>query len=227
MKDLLATNVELNKEVIQKAYAENANSKKICSEVSNATSKANSLRNTVIETLSMLSVDGKSQSNLNDIELSMNNLKVQKKIEQMKTLKATIEWAYKVLVADDTKPYFCKENRKSMKSVDINSNTPCVMTEVLAPKVKAKEGVLVTSVTGDIIVNLTADDENKFESKNKVLFSLMTEIDNEDFVISDEEFNYTFETVISELRKEILKARLTASEELLIEEVEIIEAEEV
>jgi len=227
MKDLLNTNVELNKEVIQKAYAENANSKKICSEVSNATSKANSLRNTVIETLSMLSVDGKSQSNLNDIELSMNNLKVQKKIEQMKTLKATIEWAYKVLVADDTKPYFCKENRKSMKSVDINSNTPCVMTEVLAPKVKAKEGVLVTSVTGDIIVNLTADDENKFESKNKVLFSLMTEIDNDDFVISDEEFNYTFETVISELRKEILKARLTASEESLIEEVEIIEAEEV
>jgi len=227
MKDLLNTNVELNKEVIQKAYAENANSKKICSEVSNATSKANSLRNTVIETLSMLSVDGKSQSNLNDIELSMNNLKVQKKIEQMKTLKATIEWAYKVLVADDTKPYFCKENRKSMKSVDINSNTPCVMTEVLAPKVKAKEGVLVTSVTGDIIVNLTADDENKFESKNKVLFSLMTEIDNDDFVISDEEFNYTFETVISELRKEILKARLTASEESLIEEVEKFEAEEV
>tara|TARA_R110000744_G_scaffold109414_1_gene206733 strand:- start:1114 stop:1419 length:306 start_codon:yes stop_codon:yes gene_type:complete len=101
------------------------------------------------------------------------------------------------------------------------------MTEVLAPKVKAKEGVLVTSVTGDIIVNLTADDDNKFESKNKVLFSLMTEIDNDDFVISDEEFNYTFETVISELRKEILKARLTASEESLIEEVEIIEAEEV
>ena len=63
MKDLLNTNVELNKEVIQKAYAENANSKKICSEVSNATSKANSLRNTVIETLSKLAVDGKSQSN--------------------------------------------------------------------------------------------------------------------------------------------------------------------
>jgi len=227
MKDLLKTNVELNKTEIQKAYALNANSKKVCTEVSNATSKANSLRTTVIDILSKLAVDGKSQSNLNDIELSMNNLKVQKKIDQMKTLKATIEYAYKVLVADDTKPYFCKENRKSMKSVDINSNTPCVMSEVLAPKVKAKEGVLVTSVTGDIIVNLTADDENKFESKNKVLFSLMTEIDNEDFVISDEEFNYTFETVISELRKEILKARLTASEELLIEEVEIIEAEEV
>ena len=227
MKDLLNTNVELNKTEIQKAYALNANSKKVCTEVSNATSKANSLRTTVIDILSKLAVDGKSQSNLNDIELSMNNLKVQKKIDQMKTLKATIEYAYKVLVADDTKPYFCKENRKSMKSVDINTLTPCVMSEVLAPKVKAKEGVLVTSVTGDIIVNLTADDENKFESKNKVLFSLMTEIDNEDFVISDEEFNYTFETVISELRKEILKARLTASEESLIEEVEIIEAEEV
>lgn len=218
MKDLLNTNVELNKEVIQKAYAENANSKKICSEVSNATSKANSLRNTVIDTLSMLSVDGKSQSNLHDIELSMNNLKVQKKIDQMKTLKATIEYAYKVLVADDTKPYFCKENRKSMKSVDINSNTPCVMSEVLAPKVKAKEGVLVTSVAGDMIVNLTADDENKFESKNKVLFSLMTEIDNEDFVISDSEFNYTFDTVISELKKELIKARLSALVET--EEVE-------
>ena len=227
MKDLLKTNVELNKTEIQKAYALNANSKKVCTEVSNATSKANSLRTTVIDILSKLAVDGKSQSNLNDIELSMNNLKVQKKIDQMKTLKATIEYAYKVLVADETKPYFCKENRKSMKSVDINTLTPCVMSEVLAPKVKAKEGVLVTSVTGDIIVNLTADDENKFESKNKVLFSLMTEIDNEDFVISDEEFNYTFETVISELRKEILKARLTASEESLIEEVEIIEAEEV
>ena len=227
MKDLLNTNVELNKTEIQKAYALNANSKKVCTEVSNATSKANSLRTTVIDILSKLAVDGKSQSNLNDIELSMNNLKVQKKIDQMKTLKATIEYAYKVLVADETKPYFCKENRKSMKSVDINTLTPCVMSEVLAPKVKAKEGVLVTSVTGDIIVNLTADDENKFESKNKVLFSLMTEIDNEDFVISDEEFNYTFETVISELRKEILKARLTASEESLIEEVEIIEAEEV
>ena len=227
MKDLLATNVELNKTEIQKAYALNANSKKVCTEVSNATSKANSLRTTVIDILSKLAVDGKSQSNLNDIELSMNNLKVQKKIDQMKTLKATIEYAYKVLVADDTKPYFCKENRKSMKSVDINTLTPCVMSEVLAPKVKAKEGVIVTSTAGDMIVNLTADDENKFESKNKVLFSLMTEIDNEDFVISDKEFNYTFETVISELRKEILKARLTASEELLIEEVEIIEAEEV
>lgn len=227
MKDLLKTNVELNKIEIQKAYALNANSKKVCTEVSNATSKANSLRTTVIDILSKLAVDGKSQSNLHDIELSMNNLKVQKKIDQMKTLKATIEYAYKVLVADDTKPYFCKENRKSMKSVDINSNTPCVMSEVLAPKVKAKEGVLVTSIAGDMIVNLTADDDNKFESKNKVLFSLMTEIDNDDFVISDEEFNYTFETVISELRKEILKARLTASEELLIEEVEIIEAEEV
>ena len=227
MKDLLNTNVELNKTEIQKAYALNANSKKVCTEVSNATSKANSLRTTVIDILSKLAVDGKSQSNLNDIELSMNNLKVQKKIDQMKTLKATIEYAYKVLVADDTKPYFCKENRKSMKSVDINTLTPCVMSEVLAPKVKAKEGVIVTSTAGDMIVNLTADDENKFESKNKVLFSLMTEIDNEDFVISDEEFNYTFETVISELRKEILKARLTASEESLIEEVEIIEAEEV
>ena len=218
MKDLLATNVELNKTEIQKAYALNANSKKVCTEVSNATSKANSLRTTVIDILSKLAVDGKSQSNLNDIELSMNNLKVQKKIDQMKTLKATIEYAYKVLVADETKPYFCKENRKSMKSVDINSNTPCVMSEVLAPKVKAKEGVIVTSTAGDMIVNLTADDENKFESKNKVLFSLMTEIDNEDFVISDKEFNYTFETVISELKKELIKARLSALVET--EEVE-------
>ena len=218
MKDLLKTNVELNKTEIQKAYALNANSKKVCTEVSNATSKANSLRTTVIDILSKLAVDGKSQSNLNDIELSMNNLKVQKKIDQMKTLKATIEYAYKVLVADETKPYFCKENRKSMKSVDINSNTPCVMSEVLAPKVKAKEGVIVTSTAGDMIVNLTADDENKFESKNKVLFSLMTEIDNEDFVISDKEFNYTFETVISELKKELIKARLSALVET--EEVE-------
>jgi hypothetical protein len=223
MKDLLTTNVELNKTEIQKAYALNANSKKVCTEVSNATSKANSLRTTVIDILSKLAVDGKSQSNLNDIELSMNNLKVQKKIDQMKTLKATIEYAYKVLVADDTKPYFCKENRKSMKSVDINSNTPCVMSEVLAPKVKAKEGVLVTSVAGDMIVNLTADDDNKFESKNKVLFSLMTEIDNEDFVISDSEFNYTFETVISELKKELIKARLSA----LVETEEVEEVEEV
>ena len=218
MKDLLATNVELNKTEIQKAYALNANSKKVCTEVSNATSKANSLRTTVIDILSKLAVDGKSQSNLNDIELSMNNLKVQKKIDQMKTLKATIEYAYKVLVADETKPYFCKENRKSMKSVDINTLTPCVMSEVLAPKVKAKEGVIVTSTAGDMIVNLTADDENKFESKNKVLFSLMTEIDNEDFVISDKEFNYTFETVISELKKELIKARLSALVET--EEVE-------
>lgn len=218
MKDLLKTNVELNKVEIQKAYALNANSKKVCTEVSNATNKANSLRKTVIDILSKLAVDGKSQSNLNDIELSMNNLKVQKKIDQMKTLKATIEYAYKVLVADETKPYFCKENRKSMKSVDINSNTPCVMSEVLAPKVKAKEGVLVTSIAGDMIVNLTADDDNKFESKNKVLFSLMTEIDNDDFVISDKEFNYTFDTVISELKKELIKARLSALVET--EEVE-------
>ena len=218
MKDLLATNVELNKEVIQKAYAENANSKKICSEVSNATSKANSLRKTVIDTLSMLAVDGKSQSNLNDIELSMNNLKVQKKIDQMKTLKATIEYAYKVLVADDTKPYFCKENRKSMKSVDINSNTPCVMSEVLAPKVKAKEGVLVTNTEGDMIVNLTADTDNKFESKNRVLFSLMTEMNNDEFLVSDEEFEYTFNTVFQDLKKELIKARLSALVET--EEVE-------
>lgn len=223
MKDLLKTNVELNKTEIQKAYALNANSKKVCTEVSNATSKANSLRTTVIDILSKLAVDGKSQSNLNDIELSMNNLKVQKKIDQMKTLKATIEYAYKVLVADDTKPYFCKENRKSMKSVDINTLTPCVMSEVLAPKVKAKEGVIVTSTAGDMIVNLTADADNKFESKNKVLFSLMTEIDNEDFVISDSEFNYTFETVFQDLKKELIKARLSA----LVETEEVEEVEEV
>jgi hypothetical protein len=97
------------------------------------------------------------------------------------------------------------------------------MSEVLAPKVKAKEGVIVTSTAGDMIVNLTADADNKFESKNKVLFSLMTEIDNEDFVISDSEFNYTFETVISELKKELIKARLSA----LVETEEVEEVEEV
>ena len=74
-----------------------------------------------------------------------------------------------------------------------------------------------------MIVNLTADADNKFESKNKVLFSLMTEIDNEDFVISDSEFNYTFETVISELKKELIKARLSA----LVETEEVEEVEEV
>ena len=210
MKDLLKTNVELNKTEIQKAFALNANSKKVCTEVSNATSKANSLRTTVIDILSKLAVDGKSQSNLNDIELSMNNLKVQKKIDQMKTLKATIEYAYKVLVADDTKPYFCKENRKSMKSVDINTLTPCVMSEVLAPKVQAKEGVIVDSKSGDMLINLTPDSDNKFESKNRVLFSLMTEMNEKEFLVTDEEFNFTFDTVISELKKELIKARLNA-----------------
>ena len=97
-----------------------------------------------------------------------------------------------------------------MKSVDINTLTPCVMSEVLAPKVQAKVGVIVDSKSGDMLINLTPDDDNKFESKNRVLFSLMTEMNEEEFLVTDEEFNFTFDTVISELKKELIKARLNA-----------------
>jgi hypothetical protein len=74
-----------------------------------------------------------------------------------------------------------------------------------------------------MIVNLTADTDNKFESKNRVLFSLMTEMNNDEFLVSDEEFEYTFNTVFQDLKKELIKARLSA----LVETEEVEEVEEV
>ena len=226
MNDLIEVNVvQLHKSEIKLAYADNETSKKICAEVSTATSKTKSLRSTVRETLSKLSSDGTSQSNLYDIELAMNNLKVQNKIDQMKVLKATIEYCYNELVNDETQPYFVKENRKSMKNVTINDQTPCVLSEVLPPKGRKKDITTSSVDDSDIILNLSADDENEFASKNKILFQKMTDLNEKnELVVDDDEFEYTFYTLVENFIDELLKARKNAELDALEKEVdEIIE----
>ena len=224
MKDLIDNNaVQLHKGEIKLAYADNETSKKICTEVSNATSKTKTLRSTVKGTLSKLNSDGTSQSNLYDIELAMNNLKVQNKIDQMRVLKSTIEYCYNDLVNDEEHPYFVKENRKSMKNVTVNDNIPCVMSEVLPPKGRTKD-ITVSSVDdSDIILNLTTDDENHFESKNKILFQKMTDLDeNGELVVNDEEFDYTLVELVQNLRYELRSKRLEVlenAESEILEEV--------
>jgi len=222
MKNLIDNNaVQLHKNEIKLAYADNETSKKICTEVSNATSKTKTLRSTVKDTLSKLNSDGTSQSNLYDIELAMNNLKVQNKIDQMRVLKSTIEYCYNDLVKDETQPYFVKENRKSMKNVTVNDNIPCVMSEVLPPKGRTKD-ITVSSVDdSDIILNLSADDKNEFASKNKILFQKMTDLNEKnELVVDDEEFEYTFYTLVSNFIAELLTARKNSELDALAKEVD-------
>ena len=48
-------------------------------------------------------------------------------------------------------------------------------------------------------------------------------MNNDEFLVSDEEFEYTFNTVFQDLKKELIKARLSA----LVETEEVEEVEEV
>ena len=127
------------------------------------------------------------------------------------------------LVNDEEHPYFVKENRKSMKNVTVNDNIPCVMSEVLPPKGRTKD-ITVSSVDdSDIILNLTTDDENHFESKNKILFQKMTDLDeNGELVVNDEEFDYTLVELVQNLRYELRSKRLEVlenAESEILEEV--------
>jgi len=74
-------------------------------------------------------------------------------------------------------------------------------------------------------LNLTADGDNKFAKKNKILFQTMTDLnENGELVVDDDEFEYTFYTLIDNFRNELLKARKDAELDALAKEVdEIVE----
>ena len=222
MKDLIGNinATTLVKTDIQKAFAKDVNAKAITSDVEALDGKQTQLRTRIRKQLAMLSKDGKSQTGLYSLELSMNNLKVQGKKPKMDTLKSTIEWAYTSLVNDKTETYFVKENRKSMKNVCITDETPCVMSTVLPRRggnvTKAKEGEINTVLSlvnkEDVVFNLTLGKDERFITKNANLFTKFCEIDAERaLVIQDSELNHYFEVVVGNLKKELNKARLQAT----------------
>jgi hypothetical protein len=140
----------------------------------------------------------------------------------MKSLKACIEWVFNNLAKDKEYPFHTKENRQSMKNVTIKDDFPCVMNDVLPERRNTEKD---TSVEDDIILNLTADSENKFATKNKMLFQKMTDLNkNGELVIEDDTFEYTFYTLVENFINELLTARKNAELDALEEEVdEIIE----
>jgi hypothetical protein len=213
MKDLIPNDVvELSKTEIIKSInkAENTESLEILKAVKAVGTKKKTMRNKVRKTLSTLSADGKSLAKLHEIELVMNCLKVEKLIDDMKSLKSCIEWVFNDLVKDDSQPFFQKENRQSMKNVEINTLQPCVMSPMLKPKVKPKAEIVEDISDIDLKINLTADNDNKFQSKNKIFFESHCELDeNNELVINDETFNATME-LFKAFQSEIRKARLNA-----------------
>ena len=213
MKDLIPNDVvELSKTEIIKSInkAENTESLEILKAVKAVGSKKKTVRNKVRKTLSTLSADGKSLAKLHEIELVMNCLKVNKLMDDMKSLKSCIEWCFNDLVKDETQPFFVKENRQSMKNVEINTMQPCVMSPMLKPKVKSKAEIVEDISDIDLKINLTADNDNKFQSKNKIFFESHCELDeNNELVINDETFNATME-LFKAFQNEIRKARLNA-----------------
>ena len=213
MKDLIPNDVvELSKTEIIKSInkAENTESLEILKAVKAVGTKKKTMRNKVRKTLSTLSEDGKSLAKLHEIELVMNCLKVNKLIDDMKSLKSCIEWCFNDLVKDEKHPFFVKENRQSMKNVEINTMQPCVMSPMLKPKVKSKAEIVEDISDIDLKINLTADNDNKFQSKNKIFFESHCELDeNNELVINDETFNATME-LFKAFQSEIRKARLNA-----------------
>ena len=213
MKDLIPNDVvELSKTEIIKSInkAENTESLEILKAVKAVGTKKKTMRNKVRKTLSTLSADGKSLAKLHEIELVMNCLKVNKLMDDMKSLKSCIEWCFNDLVKDETQPFFVKENRQSMKNVEINTMQPCVMSPMLKPKVKSKAEIVEDISDIDLKINLTADNDNKFQSKNKIFFESHCELDeNNELVINDETFNATME-LFKAFQNEIRKARLNA-----------------
>jgi len=224
MEDLL---VEINadrlsKTEIKTAIAEddNKHSLAIVNSTKAVGTKKKTQRNKVRASVLKRSADGKSLAGLYEIELAMNDLKVDGLINDMKSLKACIEWVFNDLSKDKEYPFFTKENRQSMKNVTIEDDFPCVMSDVLPERRKNVKDIDTESA--DVIVNLTEDDKNSFESKNKILFQTMTELNEEnELVINEEEFNYNFVELIGKLRKELRTKRLEVLESA--EEVEEVE----
>ena len=223
MEDLL---VEINadrlsKTEIKTAIAEddNKHSLAIVNSTKAVGTKKRTQRNKVKASLTKMSADGKSLAGLYEIELAMNDLKVDGLINDMKSLKACIEWVFNDLSKDKEYPFFTKENRQSMKNVTVEDDFPCVMSDVLPVRGKTKE---INTESADVIVNLTEDDNNSFESKNKILFQAMTELNEEnELVINEEVFNYNFVELIGKLRKELRTKRLEVLESAeKVEEVE-------
>ena len=213
MKDLIPNDVvELSKSEIKQAINKdnNAESLAIFKAVKAVGTKQKTMRNKVRNTLATLSEDGKSLAKLHEIELAMNALKVDKLIDEMKSLKSCIEWCFNDLVNDDSQPFFQKENRQSMKNVEIKTMQPCVMSAVLPPKVKSKAESVEDISDVDIKINLTADNSNSFQPKNRIFFESHTEIGEDNkLVIDDATFNATME-LFKNLEKELRKARLEA-----------------
>ena len=213
MKDLIPNDVvELSKSEIKQAInkADNAESLAIFKAVKAVGTKQKTMRNKVRTTLSTLSADGKSLAKLHEIELAMNALKVDKLIDDMRSLKSCIEWCFNDLVKDETQPFFQQENRQSMKNVEIKTMQPCVMSAVEAPKGgnKKKNATIMETATDDIIVNLIADDNNEYQPKNRILFETFTALDdNNELIVSDSELEYTI-GLFDKLAKELRKARL-------------------
>tara|TARA_R110002020_G_scaffold24191_3_gene79759 strand:+ start:599 stop:1273 length:675 start_codon:yes stop_codon:yes gene_type:complete len=214
MKDLNINAEQLVKTEIDTAYKLDKNAVAIGTQVKAYDTKQGQLRTKVRKSLAKLSVDGKSQADLATLELLMNYFKVNKKAKLMKTLKSTIEWCYNDLVKDTTEQYFTKENRKSMKNVTLNDNTPCVMSKVL-PAIggNKKADTVIEFVNGnDIVLNLTIAENELFITKNVSLFDRFCEIDTSSkLVVTKGEFDYYFDNVVSDLRKELEKARLIAT----------------
>ena len=220
MKDLNIINAEqLVKTEIDAAYKLDKKAVAIGTQVKAYDTKQGQLRTKVRKSLATLSLDGKSQADLATLELLMNYFKVNKQAKPMKTLKSTIEWCYADLVKDTTETYFTKENRKSMKNVTLNDNTPCVMSEVLPakggnskPEVGELNTVLELVNKNDIVLNLSIAESELFITKNVSLFDRFCEIDKSNaLVISKSEFDYYFDNVVNDLRKELEKARLIAT----------------
>ena len=92
------------------------------------------------------------------------------------------------------------------------------MSDVLPVRGKTKE---INTESADVIVNLTEDDNNSFESKNKILFQTMTELDKDgNLVKNEEEFTYIFTTLTAKLRNELRTKRKEVQENAEVEEVE-------
>jgi hypothetical protein len=91
------------------------------------------------------------------------------------------------------------------------------MSDVIPPKGGNSNAKIVEGATDDIVVNLVGDDENKFQSKNRILFETFTELDEaNELVITDKELEYTLNQ-FELFTKELIKARNDAL--ALVEEV--------
>ena len=84
----------------------------------------------------------------------------------------------------------------------------------LKPKVKSKAEIVEDISDIDLKINLTADNDNKFQSKNKIFFESHCELgENGKLVIDDDTFNATME-LFKNFEKEVRKARLKALKEV-------------